>query len=294
MNPITDLLGCRFPILQGAMAVVSNPELVAAVSKAGGFGLLATGFMGDQDMLRQQIRMVKRLTNKPFGANLIPLNPLSKTFAEIIAEQGLQAVTISAGLPHTLVSFFKERGIKVLQVVANVANALKAEEYGVDAIIAEGMESGGIQGPNGVTTMVLVPATVDAVKIPVVAAGGIGDKRGFRAAMALGAKGVQVGTRFIASHECIAHANFKKSLVEAQETGTTLLKQGDVMVRTIRTPNVEQVQNKAETNILSMADRMEKSWVEGDLEKVPPAAGQVTGLIKKIKSVQEIIEDMVE
>jgi len=294
MNPITDLLGCRFPIVQGAMALISNPELVAAVSNAGGFGLLATGFMGDQDMLSKQIRMVKRLTNKPFGVNLIPLNPLSKTFAEIIVEQGLQAVTISAGAPQTLVPFFKERGLKVLQVVANVANALKAEEFGVDAVIAEGMESGGLQGTNGVTTMVLVPAVVDAVKIPVVAAGGIGDKRGFRAAMALGAKGVQVGTRFIATHECIAHADFKKSLVESQETGTTLLKQGKMMARAIRTPNVELVQNKPEANILSMTERMIESWVEGDLEKAPPAAGQVTGLIKKIKSVQEIIKDMAE
>ncbi|NVM26979.1 MAG: nitronate monooxygenase, partial [Desulfobacterales bacterium] len=160
MKDISELLGSRYPIIQGAMGVICNPEMVAAVSEAGGYGLLATGFMSDPELLIESIQDVKKLTDKPFGANLMAMNPMSATFAEVLCEHGIRAVTTSAGSPKTLVPLLKERGVKVLHVVANVDNAVKAEEVGVDAVIAEGTESGGIQGYRGASTMVLVPTVV--------------------------------------------------------------------------------------------------------------------------------------
>ena len=205
MNAMTELLGCRYPIIQGAMGVICNPELVAAVSEAGGYGLLATAFVSDKEVLRRQVQATKKLTDKPFGANLFAMNPLSQEFADILAEEGICAVTVSGGSPKEIIPLLKERGVKSIVVVPTADAARKSEALGADAIVAEGSESGGMQGYKGASTMVLVPAVVDAVKIPVIAAGGIADSRGFRAALALGAQGVQVGTRFIATRECIAH-----------------------------------------------------------------------------------------
>lgn len=293
MKDISELLGCRYPIIQGAMGVISNPELVAAVSEAGGFGLLATAFMKDEEFLRARIQAVRKLTDKPFGANLAAINPMNMAFARIIAEMGLPAVTISAGQPGDLAGYFKNKGIKILQVTANVENALRAEEAGVDAVIAEGSESGGLQGTAGVSTMVLTPMVVDAVKIPVVAAGGIGDARGYRAAFALGAKGVQVGTRFIASQECIAHDNAKRALCQAKETDTVLVGLGRLRVRVIRNAMVENLlKNPEGQSFARLVQHQDAAWLKGDLEASPLAAGQVTGLIKSVKSVREIIEEM--
>jgi len=293
MKEISELLGCRYPIIQGAMGVISNPELVAAVSEAGGFGLLATAFMKDEEFLRARIQAVRKLTDKPFGANLAAINPMNMAFAQIIAEMGLPAVTVSAGQPGDLAGYFKNKGIKILQVVANVENALRAEEAGVDAVIAEGSESGGLQGTAGVSTMVLTPMVVDAVKIPVVAAGGIGDARGYRAAFALGAKGVQVGTRFIASQECIAHDNAKRALCQAKETDTVLVGLGRLRVRVIRNAMVENLlKNPEGQSFARLVQHQDEAWLKGDLEVSPLAAGQVTGLIKSVKSVREIIEEM--
>ncbi|MBW1819241.1 MAG: nitronate monooxygenase, partial [Deltaproteobacteria bacterium] len=182
MNNIAEMLGCRYPVIQGAMGVICNPEMVAAVSEAGGYGLLATAFQKDPAKLREQVEAVKKLTDKPFGANLMAVNPLSLEFAGVLADAGIRAVTTSAGSPAKILPYLKERGMKVLHVVASTDNAVKAEAAGVDAVIAEGSESGGMQGFNGASTMVLVPMVVDAVNIPVVAAGGIGDSRTYRAA----------------------------------------------------------------------------------------------------------------
>jgi len=294
MKDISELLGSRYPVIQGAMGVICNPEMVAAVSEAGGYGLLATGFMSDPELLIESIQEVKKLTDKPFGANLMAMNPMSATFAEVLCEHGIRAVTTSAGSPKALVPLLKDRGVKVLHVVANVDNAIKAEGAGVDAVIAEGTESGGIQGYRGASTMVLVPTVVDAVRIPVVAAGGIGDSRGYRAAFALGAKGVQVGTRFIASQECIAHANYKKALCEARETDTALISGGRVRVRAIRTPLAEElIEKPAHEALGSIPGTREEAWVKGDLKAYILPAGQITGMIKKVKSVREIIDEMV-
>jgi enoyl-[acyl-carrier protein] reductase II len=295
MNPITELLGCKYPVIQGAMGVICNPEMVAAVSEAGGYGLLATAFLTDADVFRRQIEATRKLTDKPFGANLMPMNPITPALAEIAVDMGLPAVTTSGGSPKALAAFFKDHGIKVLHVVANVQGAIKAEYAGVEAIIAEGMESGGMQGLNGVSTLVLVPMVTDAVNIPVVAAGGIGDRRGFRAAMELGASGVQVGTRFIASTECIAHANYKNALINADDTDTILVGQDRIRFRVINTPMVEKlVQQPPEALFAALGSSLEASWIDGDLDAAPIAAGQVAGLVRDVKSIREIIEEMVK
>jgi len=294
MKDISDLLGCRQPIIQGAMATISNPEMVAAVSEAGGYGLLAAAFLTDPENLKEQIRATQRLTNKPFGVNLAAINPKSLEFSDIIAEMGIRAVTTSAGFSKAVIDYLKGRGVKVLHVVANVKGALMAEEAGVDAVIAEGTESGGLQGHEGVSNMVLIPLVVAAVGIPVVAAGGIGDSRGFGAAFALGAKGVQVGTRFIASHECIAHINFKKSICDAKETDTVLFGSGRLLARVIRTPFVEKTPQALEKqSIEDVALIQKKTWIDGDLTTGTFSAGQIAGMVNKVKSVREIIEEMV-
>ena len=209
MSRVTALLGSQYPIIQGAMGVICNPEFVAAVSEAGGFGLLATAFTEDPEFLRNQVKATKQLTNKPFGSNVFAMNPLAQKFVEVLAEEGVRAVTISGGSPKGLIPILRDLGIRVIVVSPTVEGAKGVEALGADAIVAEGAESGGVQGFKGVSTMVLVPTVVDAVKIPVIAAGGIGDSRGYKAALALGAEGVQMGTRFIATKECIAHSIYK-------------------------------------------------------------------------------------
>ena len=295
MQDISELLQCRYPIIQGAMGVISNPEMVAAVSEAGGYGLLATGSIRDAETLRQQIEAVKRLTTKPFGANLMAMHSQSMAFAEVLATAGIKAVTTSAGSPKDLVPFLKQRGVKVLHVVASVEFAIKAEAAGVDAVIAEGTESGGLQGLNGVSTLVLVPMVADAVRVPVVAAGGIGDWRGYRAAFALGAKGVQVGTRFIASQECVAHANCKQLLCDAKETDTLLIDHGRVRARVVRTPLAENlIQDQTGHPRPPQAGSLQGAWLEGKLDANVLASGQIAGMIRSIQPVQEIITGMVK
>jgi enoyl-[acyl-carrier protein] reductase II len=294
MNELTEMLGCRYPIIQGAMGVISNPELVAAVSEAGGFGLLATAFLSETRPLIEQLEAVRRLTDRPFGANLMAMNPLSEEFARILADFEVRAVTLSGGSPKSLIPILKERGIKTLCVISNVATARKAESLGTDAVIAEGSESGGIQGFNGPSTFVLVPMVADAVNLPVVAAGGIADSRGYRAALALGAKGVQVGTRFIASEECIAHENYKKALCEAADTDTILISRGRFQVRVISTPLAQRLQASNGGDVFdSLAGRLEDAWIRGDLDAYTIPAGQVAGLVREVKPVRDIIAEMV-
>jgi len=295
MKDISEMLGCRYPIIQGAINRVTNPELVAAVSEAGGFGLLATAIISNTDELKAQINKVKSLTDKPFGANLVAMNPQSMEFAEVLADSGIKAVTTSAGNPKDLIPFCKEKGVKVLNVSPSVDGARKAEAMGADAIIAEGSESGGMQGFHGASTIVLVPLVVDAVNVPVVAAGGIADSRGYRAAFALGAKGVQAGTCFIATKECVAHESYKKTICEADDTNTRLINLGRMQARALRTPLVERVLEG--TTQISFSDftpkNLEAAWVNGDLDAFPIIAGQIAAMIKEIKSVREIIEGMI-
>ena len=293
MSIIAEMLGCRYPVIQGAMGVISNPELVSAVSEAGGFGLLATAFASDPERVRKQVKNTRKLTDKPFGANLHAMNPLAPKFAEVMAEEGVSTVTVSGGSPKELIPLLRRRGIKVIVVVPTVDVACKAESLGVDAIVAEGSESGGMQGFNGSSTLVLVPAVVDAVKVPVIAAGGIGDARGYKAAFALGAMGVQVGTRFIATTECVAHANYKNFIVDSTENSTRLVNMGRFQVRALNTPLVEKMSLGENSLDTSAGTSLEESWVEGDLTAGVLPSGQVSGIISQILTVREIIEEMV-
>jgi len=294
MSRVAELLGCEHPVIQGAMGVISNPEMVAAVSSAGGFGLLATAFAPDVETVRDQIRATKELTDRPFGANLQVMNPNTLQLAEVLADEEIPAVTVSGGSPRALIPLLQEKGIKTLVVVPTVEVARKAAQLGADAIIAEGTESGGIQGLVGASTMVLVPAVVDAVDVPVIAAGGIADSRSYRAALALGAEGVQVGTRFIACRECVAHEKYKTAILESAETGTGLLHMGRFQVRALRTPLLEEVLRSGKTGGGAFgAAGFVASWIEGDLSAGALPAGEVVGLIHEVLTAREIIDEMV-
>ena len=296
MKDISELLGCKYPIIQGAMGVICNPEFVSAVSEAGGYGLLATAFDNDPAKFKERVDGVKALTNKPFGANLMAIHPMALEFADILIDAGVKAVTTSGGSPKTLVPYLKERGVKVLHVVSNVSNAVKAAAAGVDAVIAEGSESGGMQGFNGASTIVLTPMVADAVDVPVVAAGGIADRRAYQAAFVLGAVGVQVGTAFIAAEECIAHSNYKNALVSANESDTRLMNVGWAQFRVVATPVAEEMVAKgglSKEEFSAQGTKIEETWVQGDLEAGTIPAGQSTGMIKRIRPVRDIIEEMV-
>lgn len=294
MRNIAELLGCKYPIIQGAMGVICNPEMVAAVSEAGSYGVLGSAFQEDAEELRRQIMQVQSLTDKPFGANLTVLNPRCAEMARIMMEMGIKAVTTSAGNPGPLIDLLKPQGVKVLHVCPTVDKAKKAQAAGVDAVIAEGAESGGIQGHDAVSTMVLVPVVADAVNVPVVAAGGIGDSRGFRAALALGALGVQVGTRFIASAECIAHASYKEMICRAAETGTFLIERSErILVRVLPTDLARRLREDPSQGQAVLKQNIDRAWIQGDLETYTLAAGQVAGLVHEVKTVREIVEEMV-
>lgn len=285
MNAITEMLGCEYPIIQGAMAGISNPEMVAAVSEAGGYGLLASAGLSGENELKEQMEAVRKLTDKPFGVNLMAMSPNSPTYVDAIAEFGIKAVTTSAGSPAQLIPLLHEKGIKVIQVVPTAALAAKVEAMGVDAVVAEGTESGGMQGSNGVATMVLVPAVVDSVKIPVIAAGGIVDSRGYKASFALGAQGVQVGTAFMVSKECIVKEDVKNLMIEAAETDTALMGSGRAFSRTLITPDMKKMLDDAEDATSRAALR--------NAGITTTSAGQCVGLLRNIRSVKEIIEEMV-
>lgn len=291
---LLDILGCRYPVILGAMGVICNPSLVAAVSEAGGFGVLATAFIQDPEVVRRQAQAVKELTSKPFGANLHVMNPMAREFGEVLADEGVKCVTISGGSPKDLVPLLHDREISVIAVVPSVEVAIKARKLQVDAIVAEGAESGGMQGYSGVSTMVLTPAVVDAVDVPVVAAGGIGDYRGFNAALALGAQGVQVGTRFIASMECIAHSVYKTTILDSSATGVDLVDLGSFRVRVLKTPFAMELMEKGSASLDGFAGiALEDSWIKGDLNAGILPAGQVVGLIHEIPTVKKIVQDMV-
>jgi len=294
MNAVTEMLDCQHPIILGAMGVICNPELVAAVSEAGGYGLLATAFVRNADVLRGQIRETKKLTNNPFGANIFAMNPLVPELIAILAEEGVRAVTVSGGSPRKIISMLHEKDMKAIVVVPTADIAKKAEASGADAIVAEGSESGGMQGFKGASTLVLVPAVADRVKIPVIAAGGIGDSRGYKAVFALGAQGVQIGTRFIVTKECIAHNNFKKTVVESQETGTELVNLGRFQIRALQTRLVEGlIQGTENTDKVFSDQAVEASWLKGDTGAGILPAGQVSGLISGVPTVRELIDEMV-
>ncbi len=293
---ITELLGIEYPIIQGGMAWVAEHNLAAAVSEAGGLGLIGAGG-APAEFIREQIREVKKATTKPFGVNLMLMNPEADAIAQIIVEEGVRVVTTGAGNPGKYMAMWKEAGVKVIPVIASVAMARMMERGGADAVVAEGMESGGHIG--SATTMTLVPQVVDAVKIPVIAAGGIADGRGFAASIMLGAEAVQMGTRFVVAKESIVHENYKKKLIGAKDIDSevTGMSHGHP-VRQIRN-NMTREYLKLEQEGAPFEElekltlgALRKAVVEGDTVNGTLMAGQIAGLVKKEQTCREMIEEI--
>ncbi|WWR15911.1 enoyl-[acyl-carrier-protein] reductase FabK [Lachnospiraceae bacterium JLR.KK008] len=293
---VTELLGIEYPIIQGGMAWVAEHNLAAAVSEAGGLGLIGAGG-APADFIRDQIRQVRAVTNKPVGVNLMLMNPEADAIAQIIVDEGVEVVTTGAGNPGKYMSMWKEAGVKVIPVVASVAMAKMMARGGADAVVAEGMESGGHIG--SATTMTLVPQVVDAVSIPVIAAGGIADGRGFAAAMMLGAEAVQMGTRFVVAKESIVHENYKKKLIGAKDIDSevTGMSHGHP-VRQLRN-NMTREYLKLEKSGASFEDlekltlgSLRKAVVEGDTVNGTLMAGQIAGLVKKEQTCSEMIREI--
>jgi enoyl-[acyl-carrier protein] reductase II len=300
MNRINELFGIKYPIIQGGMIWCSGWELASAVSNAGGLGLIGSGSMYP-DVLRQHIKKCKAATDKPFGVNIPLLYPDIEEHINIIIEEGVKIVFTSAGSPKKYTSRFQENGIIVVHVIANKKFALKCVEAGVDAIVAEGFEAGGHNGAEEITTMCLIPMIKDAVGIPLIAAGGIGSGKAMLAAMVLGADGVQIGSRFIASEECSAHINFKNKVVTADEGATDLTLKEVTAVRLMKNKFYKQIQD-AYANNATIEDlknllgrgRAKKGMFEGDLEEGELEVGQVSAMIDTIMPVADIIDEIVE
>ncbi len=293
---ITTLLDIAYPIIQGGMAWVATSELAAAVSEAGGLGIIGAG--GAQaSWVREQIRQVKEKTDKPFGVNLMLMNPEADAIAAIIAEEKVEVVTTGAGNPEKYMQMWKEAGVKVIPVVASVALARRMERAGADAVIAEGTESGGHIGE--ITTMALVPQVADAVSIPVIAAGGIADGRGIAAAFMLGARAVQMGTIFVASRESIASEAYKNKIVKAKDIDSKVTgRSTGHPVRTLRNKQTQEyLRREAEGASFEELEKLtlgglKKAVVDGDVINGSVMAGQIAGLVKEIRSCKEIVETL--
>ena len=294
---ICEILGIKYPIFQGGMAWVADAELAAAVSNAGGLGLI-TAINESTEAVRNEIRKCKALTDKPFGVNIMLQAPNAAEVANLVVEEGVKVVTTGAGSPAKYLPMWKENGVKVIPVIDFVAHAVKMQAAGVDAVVAEGAESGGHVGE--LNTMPLIPQIVDAVDIPVIAAGGICDGRGAAAAFMLGADGVQVGTRFITATECTAHANYKEKLVEATDISTIVTgKSSGHPVRSLKTQfsrtfaKMEADPNVTPEEILAFGGgSLRKAVQEGDPDG-SYMAGECAGLIKKVEPAAAIVEDII-
>lgn len=297
-NRITDLFGIKYPIIQAGMIWCSGWRLASAVSNAGGLGLLGSGSMYPE-VLREQIQKCKAATDKPFGVNVPMLYPDIDKHMNIIAEEGVKIVFTSAGNPKTWTAWLKERGITVVHVVSNVKFARKAADAGVDAIVAEGFEAGGHNGREEITTFCLIPQVRAAVDIPILAAGGIGTGAGMMAALALGADGVQIGSRFVATPESSAHDHFKQSVVAADEDATRLTLKALTPVRLLQNPFYQKVKelelrgaSPEEFAELLGRGRAKKGMFEGDLIEGELEIGQISGLISEIKPAAEIVQEI--
>lgn len=295
---ITELLGIKYPVIQGGMAWVAEYHLAGAVSEAGGFGIIGAGG-APAAFVREQIRKCRELTQKPFGVNVMLMNPEAEAIARVAAEEKVCAVTTGAGNPARYMTLWKEAGVKVIPVVASVAMAKMMERAGADAVVAEGTESGGHIG--SATTFTLVPQVADAVTIPVIAAGGIGDGRGMAAAFMLGAEAVQLGTRFVAVKESIAHENYKKKILSAKDIDSevTGMSHGHP-VRQLRNHMTREYLKleKAGASFEELEQltlgALRKAVVEGDVVNGTLMAGQIAGLIQEEQTCAEVIEEMME
>ena len=294
---ITKLLGIEYPIIQGGMAWVAEYHLAAAVSNAGGLGLIGAASAPAQ-WVREQIQEAKKLTDKPFGVNIMLMSPYADDVAKVVVEEGVKVVTTGAGSPEKYMKMWKEAGVKVIPVVASVALAKRMERCGADALVAEGTEAGGHIGEN--TTMVLVPQVADAVSIPVIAAGGIADGRGVAAAFMLGARGVQLGTHFVVTKESIVHENYKDRIIKAKDIDSRVPgRPTGHPVRALRnemTKKYLELENKGagfeELEQLTLGG-LRKAVVEGDVKNGSVMAGQSAAMVKEKLSCKELIEKLV-
>lgn len=299
MNRISQLFGIKYPVIQAGMIWCSGWELASAVSNAGGLGLIGSGSM-HPEVLREHIQKCKAVTDKPFGVNLPLIYPQMDEIVQIVIEEGVKIVFTSAGNPKKWTEHFQKHGIKVAHVIANVKFALKCEEAGVDAVVAEGFEAGGHNGIEETTTMTLIPMVREAITLPLIAAGGIGTGRGMMAAMALGADGVQIGSRFVTSEESSAHELFKQAVLTAKDGDTALALKKLIPVRLIKNDfylRVKEMENKGASReeLMELLGRgraklgmFEGEMVEGELE-----IGQIAGLIHEIKPAAAILEEII-
>ena len=295
---VTELLGIEYPIIQGGMAWVAEHHLAAAVANAGGLGLIGAA-SAPPEVVREEIRKAKELTDKPFGVNVMLLNPNAEEVAKVVVEEGVKVVTTGAGNPGKFMKLWKDNGVKVIPVVASVAMAKMMERAGADAVVAEGMESGGHIGAQ--TTMTLVPQVVDAVNIPVIAAGGIADGRGFAAARMLGAEAVQMGTAFVVAKESIVHENYKQRVVKAKDIDSEVTGASTGHpIRVLRNKMTREYLKKEEEGAsfeeleLLTLGSLRKAVMEGDVVNGSVMAGQIAGLIREEKTCKEIIEGIMK
>lgn len=296
---ITELLGCEYPIIQGGMAWVAEHTLAAAVSNAGGVGLIAGG-SAPIDYLRDQIRKCKEKTDKPFGVNIMLMSPNAADLAQLCIDEKVAVVTTGAGNPGAYIPAWKDAGIKVIPVIPSVALAKRMERAGADAVVAEGTESGGHIGEN--TTMCLVPQVVDALEIPVIAAGGIADGRGIAASFMLGAEGVQIGTRFLASEECQIHATFKELIVKAKDTDSVVTgRYTGHPCRNIKTKFSKKLANGEKDGSLTPDEfeeltlgSLRKAVQDGNLDEGSFLCGAIAGMINDVKPCDAIIKELME
>lgn len=295
---ITELLGIERPIIQGGMAWVAENHLAAAVSAAGGLGLIG-GANAPGEVIRDYIKKVKEVTDKPFGVNVMLMSPFADEVAKVVVEEGIKVVTTGAGDPAKYMDMWKAAGIKVIPVVASVALARRMEKYGADAVVAEGTESGGHIGES--TTMTLVPQVVDAVSIPVIAAGGIADGRGIAAAFMLGAEAVQMGTRFLVAKECTVHQNYKDRVLKAKDIDSAVTgRSHGHPVRCLRNQMTRQyvkLENEGksfeELEYLTLG-ALRRAVQDGDVTNGTVMAGQIAGMVSKEQTCQEMIDEMME
>ena len=293
---ITELLGIEYPIIQGGMAWVAEYHLAAAVSEAGGLGIIGAS-SAPADWVREQVREAKKLTDKPFGVNIMLLNPNADEVAKVIVEEGVQVVTTGAGNPEKYMAMWKEAGVKVIPVVASVAQAVRMERCGADAVVAEGCEAGGHIGES--TTMVLIPQVADAVQIPVIAAGGIADGRGVAAAFMLGAKGVQVGTHFVVTEESQVHENYKERILKAKDIDTKVTgRTTGHPVRALRNQMTREYLKKEaagasfeELELMTLGG-LRKAVIDGDVVTGSVMAGQSAGMVKEKMTCAQLIQKL--
>ena len=295
---LNKLLNIKYPILQGAMANIATAEFAACVSQCGGLGIIATGSLS-AEQTRIEIQKCKQLTNQPFGVNIMLMNPYASEIVDVIIEEGVPVVTTGAGNPGAYMAKFKEAGIKVFPVVPSVGLAKRMERAGADALIVEGGESGGHVGE--MTTMALVPQVVDAVNIPVIAAGGIADGRGMIAAFALGACGVQVGTCLLVADECPIHENYKEAVIKAKDTDTVVTgKSVNTPVRSLKNQMTREylkleshIESREELEKLTLGG-LRKAVHDGDVKTGSVMMGQIAGMIQEKKPMQQILNEMME